>query len=130
MKRAFISAVVASLMLAMLPAHAGGDDRVIINPDPVDIGDTLTITATDCESGDGWTAKVVATFKNADGEEVLQKGKRADPDGTTSLKVKITNEDFNKGEYKVTVKCKHKFGPGDTGTWYKITKTVRVRKPN
>ena len=130
MKRALTLAFVASLMLAMLPAHAGGDDRVTIQPDPVDIGGTLTIVAEDCESGDGWTAKLKVTFENADGQVVRRKSKRADEDGTTRINVRITNEDFDKGTYTVIVRCKHRFSDGTSGTWYEITKTVKVRRPS
>ena len=127
MRKILILGFVASLVLSVVPATAGGDNRVTIDPNPVKSGEEITVTAKDCKSGDDWDAKVeIKITKN--GNRKLKRLVEAEDDGTTKEDVRLRKDKFPPGTYRIRVRCRHYFDNDEIGTWYSITKTLTVEE--
>ena len=130
LKRAVAWIAVGMLLFASAPVWAGGG-QLTLNPNPVRQKTNLTITATDCVSGETWSAIVVVEIHrtNADGPEVYRAEVPADDSGTTVIKVRINKANFKRGTHVAFVDCIHEFDDGGTGTWYETDTEFRVKRP-
>jgi 5-hydroxyisourate hydrolase-like protein (transthyretin family) len=124
----FVLCFVASLVVAGVPASAGGGGhQVTVDPNPVKQGESLSVTSVDCVDGPDWEAKLhIKITKN--GHQKLSRTVDTDGDGTTVEKIKMRKTKFKPGEYTISVKCKHHFDDGTVGTWYRDARTFRVEK--
>jgi len=120
-----VSVFVLVLGLAAGPAWAG--DSPISVPNSVEQGEKLKVKAFDCESGPDWTAIVqVEIFDEETGERVGIRTREADEDGSTRVKIRITEGRYPPGRYVVVVTCIHQFDDGSEGIWYEEEDTFRV----
>lgn len=124
-----IVAVLAAGMLfaGAAPALAGGN--LTLKPNPVKQGKRLSIIASNCVSGAGYTARVVLRIVQAGDNDIFKKvTRRADDSGTTKIRIKMKPRKWLPDRYGVGAQCVHEFDNGDSQVfWEECCKVFRVK---
>ncbi len=126
MRRIFAVVLTTVFLGASVPASAG--DVTSVTPNPVRQNKSITVTASDCESGDSWEAFVSVSILNSDGDLVYSSYEAADGDGTTVKSIKMRKKKYPKGDYLVYVDCIHEFDEGGSGVWYETDHELKVKR--
>ncbi|MPZ68934.1 MAG: hypothetical protein GEU71_05335 [Actinobacteria bacterium] len=127
MKRTIAWIVVGLFISGIVPVSAG-DLPTSVTPDPVKQNKKITVTASDCVSGDTWEAFVSIAILTSSEETVYSLYLPADDDGTTVKKIKMKKKKYPKGSYLVYVDCIHEFDEGGSGVWYETDHDLKVKK--
>ena len=124
--RGMVAVLAAGALLAgAAPALAGGN--LTVKPKAVKQGKTLSIIASNCVSGPGYTARVVVRIVQAGESDIFKKvARRADDSGTTKIGIKMKPRKWQPDRYGVQVQCIHELGNGDQLAWEKF-KVFRVK---
>jgi hypothetical protein len=116
-----ITVVIASVLLLSLAADVALAKNAFIGPGNVEKGESVTISAKNCQDGPGFKAFVKV--------EVLKKKKvkssrtqPADADGVTVTDVKMGKV----GTYTIRVTCIHRFDAGGEGIFWEESKKIKV----
>jgi len=113
----------ASVLSLALASEAAAGANTFIGPGKVDKGDSVTVSAKNCQDGPGYKAFVdVEVVKG--GKVIDSKSVPADADGTTVVKVKMRRLRRN----LVRVRCRHVFDAGGEGIFYEESRVIRVTR--
>lgn len=113
--------MVLTLALALEGLAAATAPKASVT-DTIKKDESITITATDCESGTNYDAYVDVHVYRPDWTAYSGVYREADVSGTTTITIQITEV----GTFSVTVECIHVFDNGNKGSWYLEAETVTV----